>query len=96
MGHSGQYTHIFMTVEKRDYNAMISGESFFDQPVKNALRTYHIRKILTGQEGDYITGYSLYYDYFKENYNLIVMDVSKQQALDADPKVIQQINFTRN
>ena len=27
---------------------------------------------------------------------MIVIDLSKQQALDADPKAIQQINFTAN
>ena len=27
---------------------------------------------------------------------MIAIDVSKQQALDAYPKAIQQINFTRN
>ena len=27
---------------------------------------------------------------------MIVVDLSKQQALDPDPKVIQQINFTAN
>ena len=27
---------------------------------------------------------------------MIAIDLSKQQALDADPKAIQQINFTRN
>ena len=36
------------------------------------------------------------YPYFKENYKLIVIDLSKQQALDADPRAIQQINFTAN
>ena len=34
------------------------------------------------------------YRYFKENYRVIAIDLSKQQALDADPKSIQQINFT--
>ena len=34
--------------------------------------------------------------YFKNYYKLIVVDLSKQQALDADPKAIQQINFTAN
>ena len=29
-------------------------------------------------------------------HNIIVIDVSKQQALDTDPKAIQQINFTAN
>ena len=27
---------------------------------------------------------------------MIVVDLSKQQALDADPEAIQQINFTAN
>ena len=36
------------------------------------------------------------YSYFKENYNIIAIDLSKQQALDADPREIQQINFTAN
>ena len=34
--------------------------------------------------------------YFQEHYKLIVKDLSKQQALDADPKAIQQIYFARN
>ena len=36
------------------------------------------------------------YPYFKENYKMIAIELSKQQALDADPKAIQQINFTEN
>ena len=31
--------------------------------------------------------------YFKDHYKMIAIDLSKQQALDADPRVIQQINF---
>ena len=34
------------------------------------------------------------YPYFKENYKVLALDLSKQQALDADPRAIQQINFT--
>ena len=34
------------------------------------------------------------YSYFKDHYKLIAIDLSKQQALDADPRAIQQINFT--
>ena len=45
------------TVEIKDYNVMIHGQNFFDQPVKNNLRTYDsIRRIPTGQEDDYTTG----------------------------------------
>ena len=31
--------------------------------------------------------------YFKDNYRLIAVDLSKQKALDADPRAIQQILF---
>ena len=34
------------------------------------------------------------YSYFKEKYRLIAIDLSEQQALDADPRAIQQINLT--
>ena len=43
---------------------------------------------------DYTTGCLLDYNYFKKHYKMIIIDLSKQQALDADPKAIQQINFT--
>ena len=36
------------------------------------------------------------YNYFKEYYKMIATDLSKQQALDANPKALQQINFTGN
>ena len=38
----------------------------------------------------------LSYSYSKEHYKVIAIDLSKQQALDADLKAIQQINFTGN
>ena len=53
-----------------DYNVMVDGRNFFDQPIKNDLKTYNnIRKIATGQGDDYTTGCLLYYPYFK-NYIL--------------------------
>ena len=36
------------------------------------------------------------YSYFKDHYKMIPMDLSKHQALDADPRAVQQINFTAN
>ena len=54
----------------------------------------NIRKIATGQGDDYTTGCLLDYIYFKNYYKMIAVDLSKQQALDADLKAIQQINFT--
>ena len=82
-------------VEIKDYNIMINGENFFDQPVKNNKVTYeHIRKIAIGQGDDYTTGCLLDYPYF--SYKTIAVDLSKQQALNADPRENQQINFTAN
>ena len=76
---------------------MIDGKNFFDQPVKNDKVTYeNIRKITIGQGDDYTTGCLLDYTYFKKYYKMIAIDLSKQQALDADPRAIQQINFTAN
>ena len=76
---------------------MIDGKNFLDQPVKNNKGTYeNIRKITTGQGDDYTTGCLLDYIYFKNYCKMIAVDLSKQQVLDADPKAIQQINFTAN
>ena len=84
-------------VEIKDYDIMINGENFFDQPVKDNKVTYeNIRKIATGKGNDYATGCLLDYPYFKDSYKTIAVDLSKQQALDADPRVNQQINFTAN
>ena len=76
---------------------MIDGKTFFDQPVKNDKVTYkNIRKIVIGQGDGYTTGCLLDYTYFKKYYKMVAIDLTKQQALDADPKAIQQINFTAN
>ena len=76
---------------------MIDGRNFFDQPINSMTKTYeNIRKIAIGQGDDYTTGCLLDYSYFKNHYKMIAIDLSKQQALDADPRAIQQINFTVN
>ena len=50
-----------------------------------------LEKIATGQGDDYTTGCLLDYSYFKEHYELLAIDLSKLQKLDADPKAIQQM-----
>ena len=76
---------------------MIDGKNFVDQPRNKDFKTYqNIRKIATGQGDDCTSGCLLDYPYFKENYKMIAVDLSKQQALDVDPRAIQQINFTAN
>ena len=76
---------------------MIVGKNVFDQPVENNKVTYeNIRKFATGQGDDYTTVCLLDYIYFKNYYKLIVVDLSKQQVIEADAKAIQQINFKAN
>ena len=84
-------------VEIKDYNVMVDGKNFFDQSINNDFKTYeNIRKIATGKGDDYTTGCLLNYPYFKENFKIIAIDLSKQQSLDADLRAIEQINFTTN
>ena len=76
---------------------MIDGRNFFDQPINSMTKRHeNIRKIAIGQGDDYTTGCLLDYFCFNENYKMIAIDLSKQQELDADPRAIQQINFTAN
>ena len=78
-----------LTVEIKDYNVMINGVNFFDQSITNKKVTYeNIRKIATGQGDDYTTGCLLDYQYINDTYKMIAIDLSKQQALDADPRAI--------
>ena len=72
-------------------------KTFFDQPINSKFKTYeNIQKIAAGQGDDYTTGCLLDYSYFKDCYKMIAIDLSKQQALDADLRAIQQINVTAN
>ena len=81
----------------KSYNVMIDWKNVFDQSVKNDIRAYdNIWQISTGQGDDYTTGFLLDYNYFKEHYNIIAIDLSKQKELDFNPKAIQQISFTGN
>ena len=83
--------------KSKNSNVITDERNFSDQHIKDGMKTYeNIRKIVTSQRDDYTTGCLLGYLYFKENYEMIVIDLYKQQALDLDPKVIQQINFAGN
>ena len=79
------------------YKIIIDDQNLFDQPVKSDMRTYDIiQKITNGPGDDYATGCLLDYSHFNDHYKIIAIDLSKQQALDAHLKAIQQINFTRD
>ena len=71
---------------------LTDGRMFYDQPVDDLIKQYdEIRKVVIGQGYDYTIGCSLDYTYFKDNYKLITVDLSKQKALD--PRANQQIVF---
>ena len=96
-GKTSHSTYYLPKVEIKDYNVMIDGKNFFDQPINSMNKTYqNIRKIALGQGDDYTNGCLLDYSYFKDHYKMIAIDLSQQQALDAHPRAIQQINFTAN
>ena len=78
-----------------NYNIEIDGRNFYDQPINDSIKQYdEVRKISTGKGDDYTTGCLLDFDYFEKNYKIIAADLSKQKALDADSRAIQQIIFT--
>ena len=80
--------------EIKNYNVLIDGRNFYDQPINDLIKQYdEIRKLSTGYGDDYATGCLLDYAYFKDNYRLMAVDGSKQKALDPDPRAIQQIVF---
>ena len=53
-----------------------------------------LKRITTGPWIDCTTGCLLDYNCLNNYYKMIEKDLSKQQALSADPNAIQQINFT--
>ena len=70
-------------VEIKDYNVMIVGRNFFDQPVKNNFRTHdNIKKIGTGQWHDHTTGCLWDYNCLNEYYKMVAKHLRKQQARD--------------
>ena len=80
--------------EIKNYNVRIDGRNFYDQQINDIMKQYNeIRKVSTGYGDDYTTSCLLNYAYFKDNYRIIAIDLSKQKALDADPRAIQQIIF---
>ena len=90
------YKKYFLPRIKTDkYNIEIDGRNFYDQPVTDLIKQYdEVRKISTEQGDDDTTGCLLDFDYFEKNYKIIAADLSKQKALDADSRAIQQIIFT--
>ena len=76
----------------KDYNVIIDKLAFFDLPTKFDEEAYE-KIIDISRNNEYTTGNLLDYDYFKKYYKLIAIDLSKQQALQGNKDLIQQINL---
>ena len=77
-----------------NFNVLIDGRIFYDQPTNDLVKQYDkIRKTATGQKDDYTTGCLLDYKYFKDHYNLIAVDLSRQKELNDDSRAIQHTEF---
>ena len=74
----------------RNYNVIIVGKSFYDQPINSDIKQYEeMRKLMIRQVEDYTTGCLLGKECIKNHYTLIAVDLSWQKELDGDPKAIQ-------
>ena len=83
------FSHYYVPkIQIKDYNVLITGKTFFNLPVRNEEEAY-AKIIEMSNNNDYTTGNLLDFAYYKENYRLIAIDLSKQTKLK-DP---QQINF---
>ena len=76
----------------KDFNVIIDKVAFFDLPIKTEEEAYE-KIIDICRNSEYTTGNLLDYDYFKKHYKLIAIDLSKQQVLQENEDLIQQINF---
>ena len=76
----------------KDFNVIIDKLAFLDLPIKIEERAYE-KIIDISRNNEYATGNLLDYDYFKKHYKLIAIDLSKQQVLQENEDLIQQINF---
>ena len=83
---------IYRKVMGKNYNVIIDKLAFFDLPIKTEEEAYE-KIIDISRNNEYTTGNLLDYDYFKKYYKLIAIDLSKQQVLQENQDLIQQINF---
>ena len=87
------FSQFYLTkVLVKDFNVIIDKLAFFDLPTKTEEEAYE-KIIDISRNNEYTTGNLLDYDYFKKHSKLIAIDLSKQQVLQENEDLIQQINF---
>ena len=91
---NSQQKYYLPRIDLKKYNVIIDGRNFYDNPIESDIEKYReLKKVMIGKGEDYTTGSLLDYNYFKEHYKLVAVDLSKQKELDVDPRAIQQIEF---
>ena len=91
---NGQQKYYLRKIDLEKYNVIIDGRSFYDNPIESDIEKYReLKKVMIGKGEDYTAGSLLNFNYFNKHYKLVVVDLSKQKELDADPRAIQQIEF---
>ena len=83
--------HDLPKVEIIDFIVLTDGKPFFGIPVKNKEEAYEAIIEMSKHNG-YTTGNLLDYEYFKDHYKLIAIDLSKQIELE-NRDLKQHINF---
>ena len=92
---NGQQKYYLPRIGLEKYNVIIDGRNFYDNPIESSdIEKYReLKKVMIGKGEDYTTGSLLDFNYFDKHYKLVVVDLSKQKELDADPRAIQQTKF---
>ena len=91
---NGQQKYYLPRTDLENYNVIIDGRNFYDNPIESDIEKYReLKKVMTGKGEDYTTGSLLDFNYFDKHYKLVAVDLSKQKELDADPRAVQQIEF---
>ena len=72
----------------------IKGKNFYDQSIDSDVKRHErIGKLTAGEDENFTTGWILDYNFIKNHYRLITVDLSWQKKLYTDPKPILQIEF---
>ena len=91
---NGHQKYYLPRIDLEKYNVIIDGRNFYDNLIESDIEKYReLKKAMIGKGEDYTTGSLLDFNYFDKHYKLVVVDLSKQKELDADPRAIQQIEF---
>ena len=86
------YKYYVPNVEIKDYNVLNHSKACFELLIKNIEEKYEKITQITDHGGYFTRGNLLDFEYFKEHYKLIAIDLSKQIELE-DKELLQQINF---